>query len=99
MARVVLNRRLVPEVERTVAYRAYLHDKAGDVIENAKRVAPVRTGKYRDGLKVIEQGGKVYASGTDFKSGWIEFGTVNTPVFAPLRKGARAAGLRLDEAK
>ena len=30
-----------------------------------------------------------------FTSNWIEFGTEDTPAFAPLRRGAEAAGLKV----
>jgi hypothetical protein len=60
----------------------------------AKAFAPVRTGAYRDSIKVVVQGKKVYLTAQDFKANWIERGTIDTPVFAPLRRGVTAVGLK-----
>lgn len=65
----------------------------------AKGFAPVEEGDYRDGIEVRVVDRTVYLSGTDYKSHWIEFGTVDTPAFSPLRRGVVAAGLRLKDAR
>lgn len=94
MARFVPNRNFQRELERDLAYKHGLKEKADDAAEAAKSFAPVLTGAYRDSIKVTEENGEVYVSATDFKANWIEFGSINNPKSAPLRRGAQAAGLR-----
>ncbi|GAS95464.1 uncharacterized protein RMCC_2430 [Mycolicibacterium canariasense] len=46
-------------------------------------VAPVDGGDYRDGIQVQHVGvSGVAVAFTDYKSVWIEYGTVDTPEFA-----------------
>lgn len=62
---------------------------------------PYETGDYVSGISAeagIENGvaiGRINAY--DWKSGFIEFGTSDTPTFAPLRRGADEAGLNVTE--
>jgi hypothetical protein len=67
----------------------------------ARAFAPVRTGAYRDSIQTVVQDNKIYLSAGDFKAFWIEYGTaaherraVGTPIFAPLRRGVTAVGLK-----
>lgn len=85
------------ELQQEPEYADGLTDIADVVVDNARAIAPVLTGAYRDGLKVVRQGDDVYASATDRDSGYIEYGTVDTPIFAPLRRAARMSGLSLTE--
>ena len=80
------------------------------VAAKARELAPVKTGAYHDSIVVDSPGARVAgvpvgATGartsyrvvaTDHKSGWIEFGTKDTPTFAPLRRAAEASGLTLE---
>lgn len=54
-----------------------------------------RPGRRR--VEVVEQDGKVYIVNTNYGAHLEEFGTARSPVYAPLRRGARAAGLTLKE--
>lgn len=71
---------------------------AEKIAEAARNVAPVATGAYRDsiGAAVGLDGegvvGSAYAD-VDY-AGYVEFGTSDTPAFAPLRRGADASGFR-----
>lgn len=75
--------------------------KAEEAAEHARRSAPVDTGEYRDSIHAeagVENGtafGRVVAD--DEKWRFLEFGTLDTPVFAPLRKGLEAtSGVRTE---
>lgn len=83
------------EIDRQVEYRAGKVRVAEEVKKTAQAIAPKRTGVYIKGLKVKVVGPAVYVSGTDFKSHWIEFGTVDTPTFAPIRRAVLQSGLKL----
>jgi hypothetical protein len=76
-----------------------LAESAEPGAEAAKAIAPVASGAYRDGIEVRTVGRNVFLSGTDWKSWLIEAGTVKTPVFAPLRRGAQTAGLKFKPGK
>lgn len=56
----------------------------------AARMAPHKTGYYR--RRVRARGTAVAAE--DFAWHIVEFGSVNNPPYAPLRRGLRAAGVR-----
>lgn len=64
---------------------------------------PYETGDYVDSIEPdieLENGewiGRVNAF--DWKANFIEFGTSDTPTFAPLQRGADAAGLHLENVK
>lgn len=66
----------------------------------AKAIAPVLSGKYKEGIRVdmgTDASGNYLArlNATDFKSHWIELGTSKFPARAVLRRGADAAGLKV----
>lgn len=72
---------------------------ADQIKERAQAIAPVRTGSYRDSIEVElardDATGVLMArvNATDFKSHWIEFGTIDTPAFAPLRRALEGMGV------
>jgi len=80
-----------------------MESRAQLVAEHAKSVwhqsgpHPYETGEYVSQIKGeagLENGiavGRVNAY--KFTSHWIEYGTSDTPAFAPLRRGAESAGL------
>jgi hypothetical protein len=86
------------QLASTVAMVATLRAAAEESAESSKAIAPVDTGEYRDSIWAeagIVRGfavGRVIAG--KFTAGWLEFGTSDTPTFAPLRRGAEGAGLR-----
>lgn len=59
-------------------------DAADKIAETARQLAPVRTGAYRDSIDA--QDGRVVAD--VLHAMWVEFGTVDTPTFSPLRRAA-----------
>lgn len=69
---------------------------AGKIAALAKAIAPVDTGRYRDGIKFEKTmlGARVIA--TDNKSTWIEFGipSRNQEAHFVLRRAAEAVGLK-----
>lgn len=48
-------------------------------------------------IEVVEEEGEVYVVNTDHAAHLQEYGSVNNPPHAPLRRGARAAGLDVAE--
>jgi len=77
---------------------------ADEAATEAKRIAAAEaylSGDYYDSIVVDvgEEDGKAIAriNADDFKAWWIEAGTSDTPTFAPLRRGAEAAGLDVRE--
>lgn len=87
------------QLARTAAMVETLREKAEDSAEQSRAIAPVDTGEYRDSITATAGISKGFAIGRvnagKFTAGWLEFGTSDTPVFAPLRRGAEAAGLRI----
>jgi hypothetical protein len=90
-ARFVLN----PAAEKQIASSAEMAGAIGHYTEQgadgARDVAPVLTGAYRDSIETEmgTEGGMVvgvFRATVDY-AGWIEFGTADTPAFAPLRRG------------
>lgn len=91
-----------PEVQmlgRSTALIAFVEDLADRAANAAKTFAPVLSGAYRDSInsdaRILEgkATGLIYAE--DFKAVWIEHGTETNPTYAPLRKGAEQAGLKV----
>lgn len=78
---------------------AALKAVAEEAASNARAIAPEDSGDYIDGIGVDAgvEGGKALAriNADDPASGYIEFGTEDTPTFAPLRRGAEAAGFEV----
>ena len=53
---------------------------------------------YTDMIKVLHRGPEIFIVNTNFGGHLDEFGSKNNPPYAPMRRGIRASGLRLDEA-
>ena len=81
------------DLERQREYRAGMNEAAEAVKAAAERNTPRGTGRTADSY-VVE--GNVVGN-TDPFFHLTEFGSVNNPAYAPLRRGVRQAGLRLDE--
>lgn len=99
MARFKLDKDFLWKQRADPEYQAALVSVAQPAKEMAKAFAPIRTDAYRQSIRVVTDERDIRLEATDWKAHWIEFGTVDTPVFAPLRRGVRAAGLKLREAK
>jgi hypothetical protein len=85
-------------LSKTPEMTAFLYGLAETAVSAAQSVAPVRSGEYRDSIAAYPGVGKARVQASDFKAVWIEFGTGQpgpTAAFAPLRRGAEAAGLQL----
>jgi hypothetical protein len=89
-------------IARTPFMAAAMVDRADEVAETVRQIAPVgpgRGGHYRDQITTAAivaegvAGGRVNAN--KFTSGFIEVGTSDTPAFAPLRTACDANGLTL----
>lgn len=92
---VNLKGNLEAEIARSAGVRAALKAEAEQAAAAARAVAPVASGAYRDSIHVepTDEGFQVVADVG--YAGIIEFGSSDTPTFAPLRRGAEAAGLDL----
>lgn len=100
--RIIPNPAGIALLARTPFMSAEMLDRADEVAENAKSVAPYGEGEgghYRDMIRTAPIVAKGVAGARvnawKFTSGFIEFGTSDTPIFQPLRKGAEMAGLSL----
>lgn len=86
-------------ISRTVEMAKALDTFADYTASNARNLAPVDEGDYRNSIDTTSgvDGGVATArvNANDWKAGLIEFGTEDTPTFAPLRRGAEQAGLKL----
>jgi hypothetical protein len=77
------------------AVQAAMAAAAREISRQAAQLAPVGdTGRYKRSLKAK---GPVAYSDDPFAH-LVEFGSVNNPAYAPLRRAVRASGLRLDQA-
>lgn len=92
------NRQVEPAIRRSTDMERALAEPTKAAAAAAQGFAPVRTGRYRDSIhgtvEMASDGwrGKIVAD--DFKSGWIEFGSIHIGARHPLQRGAQAAGLR-----
>lgn len=96
------NRNVVAELQRQPQHREMLRAKADLVKDAAEHQSPIgETGDYIHGFVVTLPAGsravRARVGNTDFAAHLIEWGSVNNPPYAPLRRGVRAAGLRLKE--
>lgn len=75
-----------------------LEGVARTLIKPAVEAATPRgaSGQAHRSIRVDRQGDQVRVGSVDPFWHLIEWGSVNNPAYAPLRRGARAAGLRLD---
>jgi Bacteriophage HK97-gp10, putative tail-component len=74
---------------------------ANAIAERARELAPVETGRYRDGIVVDSPNGKGVARvhATDQKSSWVEFGTHDHPAQFILRTAVESLGLKFKKGK
>lgn len=92
------NRNFPAELEREPDYQKGLAGIAQAGIDVSRSIALAEAydqGDYHDGLRVTETAnGEVYMSAFDYKSWWIENGSVHNEPAAPLARGAHAVGLK-----
>lgn len=94
MARYVPNPGFEGQIKREPRFRAGMAETTSEVKRQVQAAAPNQTGHYRRSIR--DDGERVWT--TDIAGHIIEWGSSRTPPYAPLRRGVRAAGLRLDEA-
>lgn len=94
MGGFVPNPSLERRLRESAAMRAAMRRAAEAAVPEVQGLAPVDTGEYRNSIKVVDTptGARIVAD--DDKASHIEFGTEDTPAFAPLRRGTEAAGLK-----
>ena len=99
MTRFVPNKNGMDALARTTDMQKSMKEYSDSVAESARGIAPELSGDYVDGIESVggvDNGmaiGRVNAN--DWKSALIEWGTTDTPTFAPLRKAAEQQGLKL----
>lgn len=91
------NPRFREEMAKDPHYRPGLREHGEHVKTAVQTVAPHTHGDYAESIEVVEDNGEVFVNSTDPFAHLIEFGSVNNPPYAPLRRGVRAAGLSLKE--
>lgn len=69
-----------------------LERAANSVASEARRIAPVATGDYRDSLRAVSDDDSIRAESDDFAAHLIEWGSATNPVYAPLRTAAAGVG-------
>lgn len=98
MPRTRFNSRLGEEIGRDPGLKQALAPAARDALAGAKRFAPHgKTGDYEGSLQAVWINGRWVLLTTDFAGSLVEFGSINNPAYAPLRRGVRSAGLRVEE--
>lgn len=65
---------------------------ANEIVAEARAAAPVRTGEYRDGIHVQQDGDRVSAVDDDPEAIYKEYGTSDTPAHAVLTEAAMRHG-------
>jgi len=92
------NRQARAQLARQPEHKAMLREQAERVKDSAERESPIgETGDYIDRFDIVELPTRMRVSNDDFAWHLTEFGSVNNPAYAPLRRGVRRAGLRLEE--
>lgn len=93
------NRGLVSELKRSPEIQAVLDQAAESVKSAAERETPI--GATEDTIhayKITRTATSRSVGNTDPFFHLTEYGSVNNPAYAPLRRGVHAAGLRFEEA-
>lgn len=99
MAEFRYNQSFERDAARSPALKALLRQKGQEVGREADRIGQTVARSYRTEVEDTPEGVRVSAStGGINAASWIEWGTgppAPTPTYAPLRRGAEAAGLDL----
>lgn len=89
--------KFVEDMQKQQSYRDMQNAAAAKTMRVAQSLAPKDTGHYARSFYVDEQEGTL--NNSDIAAHLIEFGSINNPTYAPLRRAVRAAGYRLVETK
>lgn len=91
------NRQVRSQLIRQRGMQIMLRHNAEAVKQSAERESPIGdTGDYIHGFVIVPYATRVRVGNTDYFAHLVEWGSVNNPPYAPLRRGVRAAGLRLE---
>lgn len=74
-----------------------LMEHAKGLADTVKSKAPVATGDYVRSIRALRTLTSVTVGTNDFAGHIVEWGSINSPAYAPIRRGVLAAGLRLEE--
>jgi hypothetical protein len=85
--RFVYRRAVEPELRSDRVVQDRVGDGAERIATAARSFAPVRTGRYRASITTRREGEQVNAIAAVPYGAFLEWGTVDTPTFAPLRRG------------
>ena len=92
------NLQLAEELMADEGFREQLGRDQGEAIkERASQLSPRGTGRTARSFVVVDEDGEIRVGNTDPFFHLTEWGSVNNPPYAPLRRGVTAAGLRLTE--
>jgi Bacteriophage HK97-gp10, putative tail-component len=82
------------ELHKFPAVSTNVDEAAEAIAARAREMAPVVTGRYRDGIVVNKANGKGVArvAATDQKSSWVEFGTATEPPQFVMRQAVESLG-------
>ncbi len=85
------NKAAETEVAKSASAKAYMGNVSRAVERSVQAVAPRRTGHYRRsivvGVELTSEGWKARVGSNDHFWHLVEFGSVNNPAYAPLRRG------------
>lgn len=96
--RLTVNPNFEREIQAEVEYQTGVARVAQEVAKTAKAIAPEGPTKfYRHSIDVELVGDEWVVRTTDFAGHLVEWGSVNNPVYAPLRRAVLMNGLRLHE--
>lgn len=96
-ARVQWNRKVRSQLIRQPGMQKMLREATDAVKDAAERETPIGdTGDAIHGYKTVMFPTRGRVINTDFFFHLIEWGSVNNPAYAPMRRGVRRAGLRLE---
>lgn len=91
------NPRALIELVEEPEFGAGMGEIGEGVADAVRSAAPHRTGAYEESIFVAQDGPETVVGSEDFAAHIVEYGSRNNPAYAPLRTGARSAGVRLEE--
>jgi hypothetical protein len=98
---LILNNNLESELHKLSEIATSTQETANAIAERARELAPVETGRYRDGIVVDNTNSKGVARvrATDQKSSWIEFGNNKQQPLFIMRTAVESLGLKFKKGK
>lgn len=96
-SKVTVNPAKIAVFVRTPGPDKAIDDTAKKLQRAAEENTPDHTGYARRRYRVVKRPGGRRLINTDWFFHLIEWGSVNNPVYAPMRKAARALGLKFKE--